>query len=163
MKAAKAIAKHAGPVYLRVGRDKVPVYQKDYDFQVGKGVILREGKDATVIACGILVSKALQAAAELAKKQIDVRVINMHTIKPLDKEKVLQAAKGKVIVTAEEHSIIGGLGSAVAEFVAEEGLRVPVKRVGIQDVFCGIGPTDELRTKHGLTAETIREAILKAL
>lgn len=163
MKATKAIAKQVGPVYLRVGRDKVSVYERDYDFQIGKGIILREGKDATIIACGILVSRALQAAAELAKEKVDVGVINMHTIKPLDKEKVLQAAKGKVIVTAEEHSIIGGLGSAVAEFVAEEDLKVPVKRVGIQDVFCGIGPTDELRAKHGLTAEAIRNAVLKAL
>ncbi len=163
MKAAKAIAKHTGPVYLRVGRDKIPVYQKDYDFQIGKGVILREGKDAAIIACGILVPRALEAAAELAKRKVEVQVINMHTIKPLDEEKVRQAARAKVIVTAEEHSVIGGLGGAVAEFVAEEGLQVRVKRVGIRDVFCGIGPTDELRAKHGLTAEAIRNAVLSAM
>lgn len=163
MKAVRAIALHVGPVYLRVGRDTVPVYEKNYDFQIGKGVMLREGKDATIIACGIMVSRALQAAAELAKRKIDVQVINMHTLKPLDQEKVIQAAKGKVIVTAEEHNIIGGLGSAVAEVAAEEGLKIPVKRVGIQDTFCGIGPTDELRKKHGLTPEAIIESVLEAL
>ncbi len=163
MKAAKAIAKHVGPVYLRVGRDKIPVYQKDYEFEVGKGVILREGKDATVIACGILVSRALQAAAELREKKVDVQVINMHTIKPLDQEIVRQAARSGVIITAEEHSVIGGLGSAVAEFVAEEGLNASVKRIGIKDAFCGIGPTDELREKHGLTSQAITEAVLKSL
>jgi len=162
-KAVRAIGKHIGPVYLRVGRDKVPVYEKEYDFQIGKGVVLREGKDATVIACGILVSHALRAAAELARDKIDVQVINMHTIKPLDREKVMEAAKGKVIVTAEEHSVIGGLGSAVAEVIAEEGGKVPVKRIGIQDTFCGIGPTDELRKKYGLTSEAIIEAIRRAL
>jgi transketolase len=163
VKAVRAIAKHVGPVYLRVGRDKAPVYEKDYDFQMGKGVVLREGKDATIIACGILVSRALVAAAALAQRKIDVQVINMHTIKPLDRKKVRQAAGGKIIVTAEEHSIIGGLGSAVAEIVAEEGLKVPVKRIGIQDVFCGIGPTEELREKHGLTSQAMIDAILKGM
>jgi len=163
MKAVKAIVDETGPVYMRVGRDKVPVYEKDYDFSIGNGVALRKGKEATIIACGIMVSRALQAADELAKRGIGVAVVNMHTIKPLDQGKIVRAARSKVIVTAEEHSVIGGLGSAVAEFVAENGFNVPVKRVGIQDIFCGIGPTDELRAKHGLTSKAIVETILEAL
>ena len=162
-KAVRALEKHIGPVYLRIGRDKVPVYEREYDFQIGKGVVLREGKDATIIACGILVSHALRAATELARNQIEVRVVNMHTIKPLDREKVMEAVRGKVIVTAEEHNVIGGLGSAVAEVIAEEGGKIPVRRIGIQDTFCGIGPTDELRRKHGLTSEDIVAAVRGAL
>jgi len=163
LKATRAAAQHIGPLYLRVGRDAVPVYDKDYDFRIGQGIILREGRDGTLIACGIMVSRALTAAEELKKKKIDVRVINMHTLKPLDRGKVIEAGKRKVIVTAEEHNIIGGLGSAVAEVVAEEGLKARVKRIGIPDTFCGIGPTDELREKHGLTSGAIVDAVLETM
>jgi len=162
VKAVKEMMKMFGPVYLRVGRDTVPVYGQDYDFQIGKGVTLREGDDATVIASGILVSEALKAADRLSKKGLEVKVINMHTLKPIDREAILKAAKGKVIVTAEDHSVIGGLGSAVAEVVAEAGLGIPVKRVGVKDTFCGIGSTRELRTKYGLTADEIIKAIENA-
>jgi transketolase len=163
MKATRAMANHVGPLYMRVGRDTVPVYEKDYDFQIGKGVTLREGRDATIMACGFMVSRAILAAEELRKKKIGVRVINMHTLKPLDREKIIEAGQGKIIVTAEEHTIIGGLGSAVAEIVAEESLKARVKRIGIQDTFCGIGPTDELRKKHGLTSQAIAEAVLEGV
>jgi len=163
MKVIKEVVNHKGPVYVRVGRDTVPVYKSDYCFKIGEAVTLREGNDVAIIASGIMVSRALIAAESLGKKGIEVKVINMHTIKPLDREAVIKAANSKVIVTAEEHSIIGGLGSAVAEVVAEEGLKIPVKRVGIRDIFCGIGPTQELRKKHGLTSEQIIKTIMELI
>lgn len=155
-KAVEEILRFKRPVYLRVGRDTVPVYNRDYSFRIGEAVSLREGKDVTIIACGIMVYEALKAAEVLEKEKISANVLNMHTIKPIDRKSILKAAKNKkIIITAEEHSIIGGLGSAVAEIIAEERLDVGFKRIGIQDKFCGIGPTDNLRQKHGLTSEEI--------
>ena len=155
--AVRAAYEHQGPVYLRFGRLAVPVIndRPDYKFELGKGVVLREGKDLTIIATGLPVSNCLEAAEKLAADGIDAKVINIHTIKPLDEELVVAAAKetGKV-VTVEEHSIIGGLGGAVCECLAEKA-PVPVKRIGIHDVFGESGPALELLHKYGLDAEGI--------
>ena len=132
-----AAYEHQGPVYMRFGRLAVPVINDnpDYKFELGKGIVLREGKDLTIIANGLCVAPSLEAAAKLAEEGIEAKVINIHTIKPLDEELVVAAAKetGKV-VTVEEHSIIGGLGGAVCECLAEKA-PVPVKRIGINDVY----------------------------
>ena len=154
--AVKAAYEMDGPVYLRLGRLAAPVINKeDYKFEIGKGVTLKDGNDLTIIANGILVSEALQAAEMLAKDGINARVINIHTIKPLDKDLVIKAAKetGK-IVTVEEHSVIGGLGSAVADVVSEENLA-PVHKIGVQDVFGESALAEELLEKHGLDAKGI--------
>ena len=155
--AVQAAYEHQGPVYMRFGRLAVPVIndRPDYKFELGKGIVLREGKDLTVIANGLCVAPALEAAEKLAADGIDAKVINIHTIKPLDEELVVAAAKetGKV-VTVEEHSIIGGLGGAVCECLAEKA-PVPVKRIGIHDVFGESGPAVELLHKYGLDAEGI--------
>ena len=155
--AVEAAYLHEGPVYLRFGRLAVPVIndRPDYKFELGKGIVLREGKDLTIIANGLCVAPALEAAEKLAADGIDAKVINIHTIKPLDEDLVVAAAKetGKV-VTVEEHSIIGGLGGAVCECLAEKA-PVPVKRIGIHDVFGESGPALELLHKYGLDAEGI--------
>lgn len=146
-----------GPVYLRFGRLAVPVIndREDYHFEIGKGVTLKDGKDLTIVATGLCVSESLEAAKMLAELGIDARVINIHTIKPLDEELILKAAKetGK-IVTVEEHSVIGGLGGAVAEVLSE---KCPTKllRIGMEDVFGESGPATELIEKYGLDAKGI--------
>lgn len=156
-----AAYEHQGPVYMRFGRLAVPVIndRPDYKFELGKGIVLREGKDLTIIANGLCVAPALEAAEKLAADGIDAKVINIHTIKPLDEDLVVAAAKetGKV-VTVEEHSIIGGLGGAVCECLAEKA-PVPVKRIGIHDVFGESGPALELLHKYGLDAEGIYKQI----
>lgn len=156
-----AAYEHQGPVYMRFGRLAVPVIndRPDYKFELGKGIVLREGKDLTIIANGLCVAPALEAAEKLAADGIDAKVINIHTIKPLDENLVVAAAKetGKV-VTVEEHSIIGGLGGAVCECLAEKA-PVPVKRIGIHDVFGESGPALELLHKYGLDAEGIYKQI----
>ena len=153
----EAAYEHVGPVYMRFGRLAVPVINDnpDYKFELGKGIVLREGKDLTIIANGLCVAPSLEAAAKLAEEGIDAKVINIHTIKPLDEELVVAAAKetGKV-VTVEEHSIIGGLGGAVCECLAEKA-PVPVKRIGINDVYGESGPAVALLEKYGLDAAGI--------
>jgi transketolase len=153
-----------GPVYFRLGRNEVPqVFNEDYDPEIGKGVILRAGTDATIIACGLMVARALQAAEQLSAENISLRVVEMHTIKPLDAELITRcAAETGAIVTAEEHSIVGGLGGAVSECVAERYL-VPVERVGITDTFAESGPYEELLNKYGLTAGDIVAAVHRVL
>jgi len=159
--AVKAAYEHVGPVYLRFGRLAVPVINdnEDYKFEIGKGIVLREGKDVTIIATGLEVGESLAAAELLAADGIDAKVINIHTIKPLDEELVIAAAKetGKV-VTVEEHSVIGGLGGAVAEVLAE---KQPTKmlRIGVNDTFGESGPAVELIKKYGLDAESIYNKI----
>ena len=150
-----------GPAYIRLGRAAVPVfYSEDSRLEIGKGSQRRDGEDVTVIATGIMVSKALSAAETLAAKGVDVRVIDMHTIKPIDKEIIIKAAREtKGIVTAEEHSIIGGLGSAVAEVTAANH-PTRVTFVGQKDVFGESGKPDELLKKFGMTEEDIIEAVL---
>ena len=148
-----------GPVYMRFGRLAVPVFndKATYKFEVGKGIELRDGKDVTIIATGLMVNEARIAADKLAEKGISARVINMHTIKPIDKDIICKAAKETgVIVTAEEHSIIGGLGSAVAEVVTE-CCPVPVIKVGVNDVFGHSGPAVDLLKEFGLSADNIVE------
>ena len=161
-KAAVAAAiQYDGPVYCRFGRLAVPVINDPatYKFELGKGVQLRDGSDITVVATGLMVNEALTAADTLAAEGISVRVINIHTIKPLDREIILKAAKetGR-IVTAEEHSIIGGLGSAVAEAVCE-ACPVPVRRIGVNDTFGHSGPAVDLLKQFGLSAEHIAEVV----
>jgi transketolase len=162
-KAVFAAAEMKGPVYMRLGRPAVPVlFPEDYDFQIGKAVTMREGTDVTVIACGIMVAEALEAADQLAKDGISVKVINMSTIKPIDKEAIINAAKETgAIVTAEEHSIIGGLGGAVAE-VLSENIPTPLVRIGIMDTFGESGSPNDLLEKYGLTAECIAQGVRKA-
>lgn len=149
-------AEHNGPVYIRLGRSKVPViFDDNYKFEIGKGVELVEGKDVTIIATGVMVEKALLAAEELSKENISARVINISTIKPIDKDIIIKAAnETKGIVTVEEHSIIGGLGSAVAEVVSENKPTY-VERIGTMDTFGESGNGDQLLKKYGLSAEKI--------
>ena len=155
-KAVFAAAEYEGPVYLRFGRLAVPrIFDEDYDFQIGKGVELTEGDDVAIIATGLMVNEALMAAEELKKDGINARVINMATIKPLDNDIVIKAAKETgAIVTAEEHNVIGGLGGAVSEVICEN-YPVPVVKVGVEDTFGRSGPAVELLHIYGLDAEHI--------
>ena len=163
--AIKAISEYQGPCYVRLGRAAVNIINDEatYKFEIGKAVKLSEGTDATIIATGIMVDAALEAKNTLASEGIDVRVINIHTIKPLDSEIILKAAKETgVIVTAEEHSVIGGLGSAVSEVISEN-YPVPVLKLGIQDVFGESGKPDQLLEAYGLTSKNIVEKVKKAV
>ena len=157
----KAAYEYNGPFYRRFGRLAVPVIndRPDYKFELGKGVVLREGKDVTIVATGLCVSSALEAAEKLAADGIDAKIINIHTIKPLDEELIVAAAKetGKV-VTVEEHSVIGGLGSAVCDALAEK-CPVPVKKIGVQDVFGESGPAVALLAKYKLDGEGVYEQV----
>ena len=158
-KAVHAAVEYYGPTYIRFGRAATPViHNEDYEFKIGKGEVLREGEDVLIVATGIMVSKALEAAETLSKENIEATVVNISTIKPLDTELILRLSKniGKV-VTAEEHSIIGGLGSAVAEILSEE-CPTKLKRVGIKDVFGQSGTPNELLEYYGLTSKDIVEA-----
>lgn len=154
------VANQKGPVYVRLGRAKVPyVMPDDYEFTLGKAFVFNLGKDVNIVASGIMVNIARNAANILAKDGIDAGVINMSTIKPLDGKTLLEAAQSSgLIVTAEEHSVIGGLGSAVCEFLSENH-AVPVKRIGIKDSFGCSGTPDELLNFHGLSAENIAETV----
>jgi transketolase len=159
--AVYAAYEHEGPVYLRFGRLAVPVIndREDYKFELGKGIVLREGKDVAIIATGLEVAESLAAAEMLAKDGSDAKVINIHTIKPLDEDLVVAAAKecGKV-VTVEEHSVIGGLGSAVCDVLCEK-LPTQVLKIGVQDVFGESGPAKELLHKYELDAEGIYKQV----
>ncbi len=157
--AVRAAADYHGPVYLRLGRLAVPVFNdEDVEFTIGKGKVLREGTDVTIIATGLEVNEAMLAADTLAAEGVSARVVNMATIKPIDKELILAcAAETGAIVTAEEHNIIGGLGSAVAEVLVESGKPVPMLRVGVEDTFGRSGPALELLDMYGLTAPYIVE------
>ena len=159
--AVKSAYEHQGPVYMRFGRLAVPVINdnEDYKFELGKGVVLREGKDVAIIATGLPVANCLEAAEKLAAEGIDAKVINIHTIKPLDEELIVAAAKdtGKV-VTVEEHSVIGGLGSAVCDVLCEQA-PTKVLKIGINDTFGESGPAVELVKKYGLDAGSIYEKV----
>ncbi|MDQ0285118.1 transketolase [Desulfofundulus luciae] len=162
--AVRAAVQIQGPVYIRLGRPGVPVlHGDDFHFEPGRAVTMREGNDATIIATGIMVATALEAAGLLEQEGIRVRVVNMHTIKPLDEEAVIAAARETgVIVTAEEHSVIGGLGGAVAETVCARH-PVPVYRVGVPDVFGESGKPGELLEKYGLTAAHLAARVREAV
>lgn len=163
-KATMAVAKTMQPSYIRLSRDKVPVISTEQTpFEIGKALELTDGKDVAVIACGQMVHRALKAAHELKKHNISVRVINCHTIKPLDKETILKAAEEcGAIVTVEEHQVNGGLGGAISELVSQH-YPVPIKIIGIEDHFGESGEPQELLEKFGLTVEKIKSAITYVL
>ena len=162
-KAVYAVAEMQGPVYMRTARLATPVFEEDYPFEIGKANVLREGKDAAVFACGLMVNEALEAAKLLAAEGIEISVINMHTIKPLDAECVLKYAKecGNVI-TVEEHSVIGGLGDAVAD-VLMGNVCCKFKKIGICDQFGQSGKAADVLREYGLTADQIAAKIKETL
>lgn len=162
--AVKAVAEYPGPVYLRLCRNEVPtLFDQSHPFQIGKGVSLREGGDVTLAATGVVVARALEAAEELKGLGIDARVLDFHTVKPLDEDLVLKAARETgCVVTAEEHSVIGGLGSAVAELLSEQ-CPVPVVRVGLRDRFAETGPYAALMDRYGMGVGDIVAAARKAM
>lgn len=153
-----------GPVYFRLCRNEAPtIFSEAYHPEIGRGLVLRQGSDATLIACGIMVSRALAAAEQLTAEGLSVRVVEMHTIKPLDTMLIERcAAETGAIVTAEEHSIVGGLGGAVAECVAQS-CPVPVERIGLRDCFAESGPYEELLEKYGLTAAELAKAVCQVI
>lgn len=163
-KAVLAAEKIQGPVYIRFGREKVPVVtSEDAPFEVGKANIMREGRDVTIIACGPMVAESLDAADELAKEGIEAEVINLHTIKPIDKEAIIASAqKTGAVVTAEEHQMAGGMGSAVMEVLAQN-YAVPVEMVGINDTFGESGQPRELMEKYGITSKEIYKQTKKVI
>ncbi len=162
--AVKAAIDFKGPVYMRFGRYAVPtVYGDDYTFEIGKGVEMRDGKDVTLVATGLTVHMALEAAEMLAEDNISARVINIHTIKPIDADILVKAARETgAVVTAEEHTVIGGLGSAVAEVLAES-YPVPMRRIGVNDKFGKSGQVPELLEEYGLTAKNIAAKAKEAI
>lgn len=159
-----AIADHKGPVYLRFGRPKVPNFtSEDQVFKIGKGVLLEEGSDVTIIATGHLVWEAIEASKELKRSGVNVEIINIHTIKPLDKDLILKSVnKTKCIVTAEEHMLNGGLGDSIAQLIALEN-PTPLEMVGVNDTFGESGTPRQLMEKYGLTAKDIVKATKKVL
>lgn len=162
--AVRAAAEYKGPVYIRLGRSGVPViFDTDYKFTIGRAAVLRQGEDVALLACGIMVAEALEAARQLAEKGIRAAVLNVSTIKPLDVEAVVKAARATgAVVTCEEHNIIGGLGSAVAEVLGEE-CPVPLERIGVRDTFGQSGKPAELLEHYGLTAAHIVRAAERAV
>ncbi|NLV86394.1 MAG: transketolase family protein [Clostridiales bacterium] len=163
--ATKYAVEKVGPMYLRLSRDVYPdLYPENTAFECGKGAIVREGKDLTVIACGLLVHKAIEAAEVMEEKGVSVRVVDMYSIKPIDKELILRCAEETgAIVTAEEHNIFGGLGGAVAEVLAYGGAGVPTEFVGIQDTFTESAPYKDLLKKYGVDANGVLAGIEKVL
>jgi transketolase len=158
-KATLALVRHKGPAYLRLIRGKVPIVTEKEEFKIGKGILLRPGSDAAIIATGTLVHIAIDAAKELKKEGINTAVVNIHTIKPIDEEMILKIAKDtRAIVTAEDHNIIGGLGSSVAEILGEKH-PIMMKRIGVNDKFGESGKPAELYRKYGLTKENMIKAV----
>ncbi len=163
-KAVKESVKYEGPIYIRLGRAEVPIVtNKDSPFAIGEANVIQEGDDITIIACGIMVAVSLEAAQLLEKEGIKAKVVNMHTIKPIDEDLIIKVAREtKAIVVAEEHNIIGGLGSAVAEILCNK-IPTPFEQVGMRDTFAESGKPEELLAKHGLTANTIVDVARKVL
>lgn len=163
-KAVEAVSEFNGPVYLRLSRAAVPtIFNEDYKFEIGKGVQLKDGDDITIIATGYMVHKAMEAAEELKNKGISARIINMHTIKPIDKALIIKCAKETgAIITVEEHNVIGGLGSAVAEVIGSE-CPVPIEFIGVQDTFTETGDYEMLLEKYGLCSENIVNRAIKII
>ncbi len=163
-KATIAVSKFKGPAWLRLGREKIPLFtEKKTPFKIGKAVTLKDGSDVTIIACGLMVYYSLKAAESLQKEGISIRVINMHTIKPIDKKAIIKAAKEtKAILTAEEHQIYGGLGGAVAE-VLSQNYPTKMKIIGMKDEFAESGPGLELMKHYGMTDKDIVQEVKKLL
>jgi transketolase len=162
--AVKAMLNYNGPVYMRTGRSETKtILSKSHSFEIGKGTTLLEGTDATIVACGVQVARSLAAADELKNQGISVRVINMSTIKPIDKETIIESAKKTgAIVTSEDHSVIGGLGGAVAEVIAKS-FPIPIEFVGTNDVFGESGEPEELSDKYGLSSVSIINAVKRVI
>lgn len=164
-KATRAVYEYEGPVYLRLGTNREPeIYETDYEFQLGRGVELRAGNDITIIGIGSILTDVLQVADELKKEGIRARVINIHTIKPLD-ERIIQKAideTGKII-TVEDHNIIGGIGTAVSEVIAEYGKAVKFKRIGLHNFSAGYGTYAEVKTANGIGLDVLRDAVKEML
>lgn len=163
-KAVGALIEYDGPAYLRLGRGKVPVvFDEDYEFKLGKAATLQDGSDLTICACGVMVEAALQAAEALQAEGVSARVLNVSTIKPLDEEAILKAARETgAIISAEEHNVLGGLGSAIAECIVQS-YPVPMRMVGVQDRFGQSGLPEELLKEYGLTADDIVKAAKEVL
>lgn len=163
-KATLAAAFYKGPVYIRMGREKSPIFTTEkMPFEIGKAIILKEGKDATIIGCGALLYRALIAAEELSKEGIDIEVINNHTIKPLDAETILNSVKKtNAVVSVEEHQIMGGFGSAVAELLSQN-FPAPQEFIGVRDRFGESGEPEELIEAFGMGVKNIKEAVLKVI
>lgn len=163
-KATRAFVENIGPMYMRTSRAPLPIVTKESDpFQIGKANVLRKGKDVTIIACGVMVAEALSAAELLKKKGIDAKVVNMHTLKPIDEKEIIASAKATgAIVTAEEHQVIGGLGSAVSEVLARK-FPTPVEMIGVYDVFGETGEPDELLKAYHMKDVDIAAAAKKAI
>ncbi len=163
-KAVKAMIQHKGPCYMKIGSPKMPVlYPEDIDFELGKGIVMKEGSDVTLIGTGTVLSKAVAAASLLEDAGVSVRLIDMHTVKPLDRDLILSAARetGR-IVTVEEHFIAGGLGSAIAEICSQE-CPAKMKMIGIGDFYASNGPYEDLLAKYGLQPDQIKESVIKFL
>jgi transketolase len=163
-KAVHAMIKHVGPCYMKIGSPRMPVlYSEDVDFRLGKGIVMKEGRDVVLIGTGTVLSKAVAAAQLLEEEGVSVRLIDMHTIKPLDKDLILSAAReiGKIVIV-EEHFIAGGLGSAIAEICSQE-YPVPVKMIGIGDNWASNGPYESLLRQHGLQPDQIKETVISFL
>ncbi|MDY6827388.1 MAG: transketolase family protein [Bacillota bacterium] len=156
-KVVEASINWEGPMYIRIGRGGEPViYKEEYKYEIGRSIMIKDGRDVTLIATGCIVYHAIAAAEMLSKDGIQARVIDMHTVKPIDREAIIRAARETgAIVTGEDHTVIGGLGTAVAEVLAEEGLSCPFKRLGIQDMFAGYGEPEDLYHLYGYDAEGI--------
>jgi transketolase len=161
------MASTRGPMYARIGRANAPIlYTKEdlKDIEIGKGFVIREGADVSILACGTMVDQAIDAAAQLSKEGISSCVVDMHTIKPLDEKLVLRCAKKtNAMITIEEHSIIGGLGGAVSEVLAESSIAPRFKRMGVQDMFCESGEPEDLFEKYGLSTPFIVKTVKKLL
>ena len=162
--AVPMVAAYNGPIYLRLSRAEVPViFDEEHMLRIGKGVVLQDGEDVTLVGTGIMVARCLAAAEELRKEGIAARVLEIHTLKPLDETLILEAAREtNALVTVEEHSIIGGLGSAVAEFLASVE-PTPIERVGVKDTFTETGPYEELLEKYGLGVQAVAQAARRVL
>ena len=160
-KCVRVAYEHEGPVYIRLGTNREPeVYEEDYDFRVGHGVVLRDGKDVTIVSTGSIVYDVLQVADELKKQNISARVVNIHTLKPFDRDVIIESAQQtKAILTVEEHSIYGGLGSMVAEVLAEEELYVKFHRMGLTDFAKGYGTHYELKEGNGISQSDIYRGV----
>ncbi|MGI6161822.1 MAG: transketolase family protein [Christensenellales bacterium] len=161
----KTAIEYKGPMYIRLSRDSMPdIYKEDEEFEIGKSKIVHDGTDATLIACGIMVGRGIEAARELAKEGISLRVVDMYSIKPLDSDMILKCAdETGAVITAEEHTVLGGLGGAVSETLALGRRGVPMEMLGINDVYTVTGAYDQLLCKYGLDVETVIESVKRVV